>query len=344
MAIIDFAKSAKCARLKYVSCGEAGIRRVKKGRGFVYSLPNGKRLTSERDLARIRKLAIPPAWTQVWICTKADGHLQATGYDAKGRKQYRYDTRWRQARDDVKYQDLQHFAAKLPGIRRQLARELKSPGLSREKVLATAVSLIAQTGVRVGNDRYKEQNGSFGLTTLLDRHAKIAGNRLELAFRGKGGKPYRTQVEDPRLSRIVKSCRDIPGQRLFQYVDGDGCRWIDSGDVNRYVQSLGGERITAKTFRTWVASVTALAELRGVVPAEKAGARKRQLNEALARVADRLGNTLSICRKSYVHPTIMQAFLDGQLPPRRPSRRAGLTADESDLLSVLESPARARAA
>jgi DNA topoisomerase I len=328
--------TARQASLRYVCCADAGIRRVKRGKGFVYFTPDGKRLRDAAELQRIRSLALPPAWTDVWICPDPHGHLQATGFDAKGRKQYRYDTRWRVARDATKYDDLREFAGKLPSLRRALRRDLSRPGLSRDKVLATLVSLMARTGVRVGNDRYHHQNGSFGLTTLLDRHAKFHGGTLELEFKGKGGKPYRTIVHDATLARIVRRCRDVPGQRLFQYVDAAGAQhWVGAGDVNEYVHRLTGARFTAKTFRTWLASVSALAELRKLEPAASLTRRKRQLNTALSNVAERLGNTLAICRKSYVHPYVSQAFLDDQLPPPAPLQRSGLSRQECDLVSVL---------
>jgi DNA topoisomerase-1 len=318
---------------------------MKHGKGFVYTLPSGKRVSSASDLERIRKLALPPAWTDVWICLHPHGHLQATGYDAKGRKQYRYDARWRAARDDVKYQDLLELAARLPSLRRRLEQDIASVPLSRDQVLATLVSLLAQTGVRVGNARYREQNGSFGLTTLLDRHAKISASGVELTFRGKGGKPYRARVRDRRLARIVRACRDVPGQRLFQYAEADGSfQSIESGDVNAYIQRVGGARFTAKTFRTWIASVLALAELRTLEPAASLTARKRQLNVALSGVAAQLGNTLAICRKSYVHPSIPQAFLNGALPSSPATKRPGLSAAECDLVALLEKSSRQRAA
>lgn len=342
---VERASTASGASLRYVCCKDAGIRRVAQGKGFVYLLPNGKRLTNAKDLERIRKLALPPAWQNVWICLHPHGHLQATGYDARGRKQYRYDARWRAARDDVKYQDLLEFAGRLPSLRRKLELDLNGCGLRRDKVLAAVVALLAHTGVRVGNQRYREQNGSFGLTTLLDRHAKITRSSVELTFRGKGGKPYRTSVQDRRLSRIVRACRDVPGQRLFQYIDPSGAfQSIESGDVNAYIQDLGGPRCTAKTFRTWIASVLALAELRAIAPAPAMTGRKQQLNAALRRVADRLGNTLAICRKSYVHPGIVQAFLEDALPPHQPTRRAGLRSAECDLVALLERSSRHRAA
>jgi DNA topoisomerase I len=339
------ARHASQASLRYVSCADAGIRRIKKGKGFVYLLPDGRRLKDPSQLERIRKLALPPAWREVWICMHRHGHLQATGIDARGRKQYRYDTRWRATRDEVKYDDLLEFAAKLPRLRQQLTRDLEQSSLTREKVLATVVSLMAETGVRVGNPRYAAENGSFGLTTLLDRHAKITSHSVEFAFRGKGGKPYRATVRDRTLARIVRRCRDVPGQRLFQYVDRNGrYQAVGSGDVNEYVQRLSGARFTAKTFRTWIASVRLLCELRGVEAAPALSKRKRQLNEALATVAEHLGNTPAICRKSYVHPGVVQLFLDGELKPTRRSRRAGLSDAECDLVAVLEGLTRQRLA
>jgi len=336
-------ETARQARLRYVCCADAGIHRIKRGRGFVYRGPDGKLLTSPEALQRIRQLALPPAWRDVWICPDATGHLQATGVDAKGRKQYRYATRWRAARDAVKYHELLEFSGKLPGMRERLRREIRSTGLHRDKVLAALVLLMAQTGVRIGNDRYHVQNGSFGLTTLLDRHAKIRHGVVQLAFKGKGGKPYRTTVRDRELARIVKRCRDIPGQRLFQYLDVAGAKqWVGSSDVNQYVQRLSGSTFTAKTFRTWVASVDALAQLRQMEPAATVRQRKRQLNAALTLVAERLGNTLAICRKSYVHPYVMQAFLDDELPPRAKSNRPGLSVEERDLTGLLEGLSRKR--
>ena len=339
------ARTARHASLHYVCCNDAGIRRVRRGKGFAYRLPNGRWLTSASELERIRKLALPPAWTNVWICADRHGHLQATGFDAKGRKQYRYDARWRVARDEVKYHDLVEFASRLPRLRQRLRQHLASAGLSREKVLATVVSLMARTGVRVGNERYRSENGSFGLTTLLDRHAKITSDSVQFAFKGKGGKPYRATVRDAALARIVKRCRDIPGQRLFQYVDTSGAyQCIGSGDVNAYVKQISGASFTAKTFRTWLASVLLLAELRGLASADALSQRKRQLNEALGSVADQLGNTPAICRKSYVHPALIEAYLNSELRARSPEKRAGLSSAECDLVAVLEGLSRQRAA
>jgi DNA topoisomerase I len=338
-------RHANSGKLRYVSCGDAGILRVRRGKGFAYRLPNGKPLTDARELERIRGLALPPAWRDVWICVDPNGHLQATGFDARGRKQYRYATRWRAARDARKYSELLEFSEQLPRLRQRLSRDLGQSGLSRDKVLATMVSLMAQTGVRIGNERYTLDNGSFGLTTLLDRHANIKAGKLELSFRGKGGKPYRTRLEDGKLARIVRRCRDIPGQRLFQYLDARGHhQCIGSSDVNQYIKRLGAERFSAKTFRTWVATVAALSELRRIEPATSLSARKRQLNQAISNVADRLGNTLAICRKSYVHPALMSAFLADELPPAGRVKRAGLNKEESDLVAVLERAPRQRMA
>jgi DNA topoisomerase-1 len=339
------ATTARHASLRYVCCSDQGIVRVKRGKGFAYRLANGRWLTSLAELERIRKLALPPAWRDVWICSDPRGHLQATGFDAKGRKQYRYAARWRLARDEVKYHDLLEFAARLPRLRLQLRHDLAQSGLTREKVLATVVSVMARTGVRVGNERYRHENGSFGLTTLLDRHAKIKSDRVEFAFRGKGGKPYRASVRDATLARIVKRCRDIPGQRLFQYVDQAGAyQSIGSGDVNEYVKRISGAGFTAKTFRTWLASVHMRAALRRVEAAETLTRRKRQLNDALCRVAEELGNTPAICRKSYVHPGVIEAFLNGELPASSRRKRAGLSEPERDLLGVLESLSHRHAA
>jgi len=338
------AVTARRAKLRYVSCGCAGIRRVKRRAGFSYLLPSGEVLTDARALERIRRLALPPAWKDVWICLDPHGHLQATGIDARGRKQYRYDVRWRAARDELKYGELLELAEELPRLRRRLTRDMQARGLTRDKVLATLVMLLALTGVRVGNDRYRDENGSFGLTTLLDRHARFGPGALELSFRGKGGKPYRARVSDARLARIVRRCRDVPGPRLFQYIGEGGAQSIGAGDVNRYLRRISGARVSAKSFRTWLASVLALQQLSRVEVAPSLTARKRQLNEAIARVADQLGNTVAICRKSYVHPGLMAAFLADALPPPGQVMRAGLSGPERALVHALERLSRRREA
>lgn len=333
---------AKRAGLNYVSCSEPGIVRIKRGMGFVYRLPNGKLLKDRAELQRIRKLALPPAWRNVWICMNERGHLLATGIDARGRKQYRYHPRWREVRDEAKYNELVAFAGRLPRLRRQLAHDLALPGLCRDKVLATVVSVMERTAVRVGNDRYAADNGSFGLTTLLDRHAVIGREHVAFAFKGKGGKPYKAKIADRRLANIVKRCRDIPGQRLFQYVDAAGnYQPISSSDVNGYLRRVTGIDVTAKTFRTWTATLLAARHFGKLTLGKTQAALKRQVNDVLSLVAQELGNTPAICRKSYVDPRIIDAYLANDL--RRCSsgstRHAGLSAEECRLLAILESAA-----
>jgi DNA topoisomerase-1 len=316
--------------------------RVKRGQGFVYRLPDGKLLKGHAELERIRKLALPPAWRDVWICRSERGHLQATGIDARGRKQYRYHPRWRAVRDEAKYNDLLAFGDRLPQLRRHLARHLAEPGLSRDKVLATVVSVMERTAVRIGNDRYVTDNGSFGLTTLLDRHAVIGRERVAFAFKGKGGKPYRATIADRRLASIVKRCRDIPGQRLFQYQDEAGnYQPVSSSDVNGYLRRVTGIDVTAKTFRTWTATLLAARHFGALTPGRTRAALKRQVNQVLALVAQELGNTPAICRKSYVDPRIIDAYSKDDLKRCGSSatRRAGLSAEECRLLAILESAA-----
>lgn len=330
---------AKEAGLRYVSCSEPGIRRIKHGNGFIYRLPDGQRLRNERELERIRALALPPAWSNVWICRSASGHLLATGIDARGRKQYRYHPHWRTVRDEAKYGDLASFGRKLPQLRRALDRDLARPGLRREKVLATVVSLMERTAARIGNDRYANDNGSYGLTTLLDRHARIAGGKVEFVFRGKGGKPYRARIADRRLASIVARCRDIPGQRLFQYLTSDGrYRAVSSSDVNAYLKRATGIDITAKTFRTWTATLLAAREFFALTPAATEAASKRQVNAVLAIVAGKLGNTAGICRKCYVDPRIVDAFVAQRLAraAAHVTRKAGLNTEECRLLAILD--------
>jgi DNA topoisomerase I len=331
-------QAAKDAGLRYVTCSEPGIRRVKRGKGFVYRLPNGKLLRHAAELERIRKLALPPAWTDVWICRDPRGHLLATGFDAKGRKQYRYHPRWSSVRDEAKYEDLLELARRLPRLRRRLAHDLALPQLGRDKVLATVVTVMASTALRVGNDRYASENGSFGLTTLLDRHAQIKSHQVEFSFKGKGGKPYRVSVRDRRLAAIVKRCRDIPGQRLFQYQDETGANQpVSSSDVNEYLKRVSGMELTAKTFRTWSATLLAASELRALAPAKSDAELKRHVNAVLALVARHLGNTPTVCRKSYVDPRVLDAYASATLQrcARRATRTSGLTRQECELVAIL---------
>jgi len=305
-------ESAKVAGLRYV-CDERtpGIRRVGRAPRFRYVDPNGRPVKNRATRQRIRALVIPPAWTNVWICIDPLGHLQATGRDARGRKQYRYHPRWRGVRDEVKYGRLIAFAKALPRIHGRTEADLRKPGLPREKVLAAVVRLLQKTLIRVGNEEYAKQNGSIGLTTMRDSHARINGSTVRFEFRGKSGVRHAVDLEDRRLTRIVKACRDLPGYELFQYVDSDGARQvIDSADVNAYVREISGEDFTAKDFRTWAGTVLAARELAAAAFKSNAQA-KRNIVRAVEVVAKRLGNTRSVCRKSYIHPAIFEAYLEG---------------------------------
>lgn len=332
----DTAGAARRAELRYVTCDGQGIRRVRRGKGFRYLLPNGAVLKDEKTLARVRRLAIPPAWERVWICPDENGHLQATGRDSRGRTQYRYHPRWREVRDEAKYHDVIAFARLLPKLRRRVAHDLARRKLSKEKVLATLVRVLECTSIRVGNDRYAASNGSYGLTTLLDRHASVRRGVVEFRFRGKGGKHHRAKVEDARLAGIVKRCRDIPGQRLFQYVDEAGeCRAITSTDVNDYLRRAMGRPFTAKTFRTWAGTLGTAVLLSSTESPRGGRGGERAVRRAVERVAGELNNTVSVCRKSYVHPGVVKAFHRGALEDVLPRRARG-TPNGSSLLSPAE--------
>jgi DNA topoisomerase I len=310
---LDAAQSARLAGLRYVTERLPGVRRRRAGRGFVYVDTKGRRVRDPDTLRRIRALAIPPAWTDVWICPVPTGHVQAVGRDARRRKQYRYHARWRATRDETKYTRMIAFARSLPRIRARVDEDLARPGLPREKVLATVVRLLEATLIRVGNEEYARANRSFGLTTLRDRHVDVDGAQVRFSFRGKGGKEHTIDVRDRRMARIVRRLQDLPGQELFQYVDDSGeRRSIDSADVNAYLQAIAGADFTAKDFRTWAGTVLAalaLAEVRGFATQREA---KRNIVRAVERVAARLGNTPTICRRCYVHPEVLQAYLDGE--------------------------------
>jgi DNA topoisomerase-1 len=336
----DSLAASRAARLRYVASDEPGFTRMKKGSGFAYVGVRGSLVTDAKDLERIRKLAIPPAWKNVWICRHGNGHLQATGIDARGRKQYRYHARWREVRDDAKYHDILHFAERLPRLRKRISRDLASSELTKAKVVATVLLIMERTAIRVGNDRYTEMNGSYGLTTLLDRHAKISGGSVSFRFKGKGGKIWNTTIHDERLARIVKRCRDIPGQRLFQYIDPEGrFRGITSSDVNGYIQEATGHSFTAKEFRTWTATVSAMSLLNGYPPCRSQTDGKRQILRAVEQVAKELGNTRAICKKSYIHPTVFDSYLAGNLHglyarcSRGTKRFPGLRAEECTVLA-----------
>jgi DNA topoisomerase-1 len=347
----DSPAAARVAELRYVSDEAPGIRRIRRGRGFVYRTASDRPITDQNQLRRIASLAIPPAWTDVWICPSAHGHIQATGRDARGRKQYRYHARWRDVRDQAKYHDVLHFAERLPKLRRRLARDVASSHLSKSKVVATVLRLMEQTFIRVGNDCYAQENGSYGLTTLKDRHAKINGHVVEFRFKGKGGKPYRHAVEDRKLAQIVKRCRDIPGQRLFQYFDEHGrARPLTSSDVNQYIKETTGFPFTAKSFRTWAGTVGATLLLRDCPRHPTVTQARKTVATAIATVADRLGNTAAICRKCYVHPAVVEAYTGGTLQrafaaclsEARRKPRGGLRVEEAAVLALLTRLGRER--
>ena len=310
----EFRAAARSAHLRYVSDAEQGFARRRRGKSFAYVRPNGEAVRDPATIARIRSLAIPPAWKDVWICSTPNGHLQATGRDARGRKQYRYHPRWREAQDQHKYDRLIAFAKTLPKIRRAVAHDLRRRGLPREKVLAAAVKLLETTLIRVGNDEYARDNHSFGLTTMHDEHVKIRGATIRFDFRGKHGIEHEIDLKDRRLAAIVHACRELPGHELFQYLDEKGeVRDVGSGDVNDYLRQIAGDDFTAKDFRTWAGTALAAQALREFQDFDSAAAAKRNITKAIEHVAERLGNTQAICRKCYVHPAVIEAYMDRSL-------------------------------
>lgn len=310
----DPAKSARSAGLRYVSDSRPGITRRHAGSGFNYLGPDGKPVTDRATLDRIKALAIPPAYTEVWICPDPRGHIQATGRDARGRKQYRYHPRWREVRDDTKFARMLLFSEALPKLRRRVEADLRRQGLPREKVLATVIRLLESTFIRVGNDEYTRDNGSFGLTTLRDQHVTIRGARVRFRFRAKSGKTREVDLTDRRLARIVHRCQALPGEELFQYLDEEGeQQTIGSEDVNGYLREVSGEEFTAKDFRTWAGTMLAVAALRDAEPAATAAERKSRINAAIDQVAEQLNNTRAVCRKYYIHPAILETYQAGTL-------------------------------
>jgi DNA topoisomerase I len=304
--------AARAAGLTYTSDTQPGYSRRKRAAGFVYLKPSGVVLKDPRELARIRALVIPPAWSAVWICADARGHLQATGRDARGRKQYRYHPQWRVVRDETKYHRTIAFAQALPAIRRRTASDLTGSGVTKVRVLAAVVQLLEKTLIRVGNDEYARQNRSYGLTTLRDGHVQVEGHRLTFAFRGKSGVEHEIDLEDRRLARVVKACRDIPGYDLFQYYDERGDRrTVGSADVNEYLREITGEGFTSKDFRTWAGTVLAAQLLRDFDAFDSEAQAKKNIVRAVEAVAKRLGNTEAVCRKCYIHPAVFDAYLDG---------------------------------
>jgi DNA topoisomerase-1 len=337
--------AAREAGLRYVSDDHQGIRRLRRGRGFVYVL--GDSIVRDRaTLSRIRRLAIPPAWTDVWICAQENGHIQATGRDARGRKQYRYHPEWRRTRDEAKYGRMMAFGRALPKLRARVARDLRRKGLPREKVLAAIVRLLDATFMRVGNDEYRRHNGSHGLTTLHDKHATVRGGDITFEFRGKAGKMHTIGLRDAGLARIVKHCQELPGQDLFQYLDEAGkVRDVTSGDVNDYIREISGEAFTAKDFRTWAGTVLAAVALAAVEDEGKPT--KKNVVRAIESVAERLGNTPAVCRKCYVHPEVLESYLDGtfaEIAAREAKKARGLDKDERMVLQLLRARLRRRQA
>lgn len=323
--------------LHYVDDTQPGITRKKLRGKFCYFDPAGQRITVQDEINRINALAVPPAYTDVWICADPRGHLQATGRDARGRKQYRYHPRWREVRDADKYSRLRDFGLALPKLRKQLETLLGAPGFSRDKVMATVITLLDATLIRVGNSQYARDNRSYGLTTLRNRHVEINGNAIQFQFRGKSGVEHQITVKDRRLARVIKRCLEIPGQNLFQYLDENGERHtVSSSDVNAYLKTLTGADFTAKDYRTWAGSALALAVLRELQWESESDA-KRHVVEMVKNVAKQLGNTPAVCRKCYIHPAVLDGFLLGALADLpRPRARKGLRAEEVGLAVFLE--------
>lgn len=310
----DPVESAKAARLRYVSDARPGIQRKRWRTGFRYVDSDGKPVRDKETLGRIRSLAIPPAWTSVWICPIPNGHLQATGRDAKGRKQSRYHPRWREVRDETKYERMMLFGKALPAIRERVEHDLALPGLPREKVLATIVRLLETTFIRVGNTEYAKKNQSYGLTTMRSKHVDIDGSTVKFKFKGKSGVHHTIDINDRRLARIVKKCRDMPGYELFQYLDNeDQPHTVDSADVNEYLREITGQHFTAKDFRTWAGTVLACMMLREFEAFESDSQAKKNVVRAIESVAERLGNTPSVCRKCYVHPAVLECYMSGAM-------------------------------
>ena len=339
----DMLDAAKEAGLRYVSDDRPGIRRTRSGTGFRYFGARGDAIADKSEIARLKRLAIPPAWSDVWICANARGHLQATGRDARGRKQYRYHERFREVRDESKYERMIDFAKALPKIRARVDADLGASGLVREKVLAVIVRLLETTLIRVGNDEYARDNSSYGLTTMLGKHVAVDGSMVRFRFRGKSGKDHDVGARDRRVARVVKALQEMPGQELFSYVDAEGAaRRVGSDEVNAYLREIAGDAFTAKDFRTWAGTVQAAMLLGAAAPVENVRYAKRNVTAAVEHVASRLGNTPAVCRKCYIHPAILEAYLAGELArfrdgaadPEVPDDALG--SEEKRVLSFLE--------
>jgi DNA topoisomerase-1 len=345
---VDLADAAEEAGLRYVNDDRPGYRRRAKGKKLEYLDTDGKPIRNEQRLLRIKRLAIPPAWKDVWICPAPNGHIQATGRDARGRKQYRYHDRWREVRDENKFERLADFAKALPTIRRRVAKDLKLPGLPREKVLATIVQLLERTFIRVGNEEYARENKSFGLTTIKNRHVKVKGAQLRFRFRGKSGREHEVDITDRRIAKIVSKCQDLPGQDLFQYVsETREVRDVTSQDVNDYLREITKENFTAKDFRTWAGTVLAAIALYAQEKFKSNKQARANVKNAICAVAQLLGNTPAICRKCYVHPAVLDAYLAGRqiagfLQAINPPEKLNLRAVEQAILKFLRTRASNR--
>jgi len=341
----DPIETAQAAGLRYVNDAMPGIRRKRVGKRFSYIGLDGKTIHNPDELQRIKKLGIPPAWTDVWICPNPQGHIQATGRDAKGRKQYRYHPRWREVRDETKYDRMIAFGETLPAIRQRIEHDLALSGLPYEKVLATIVRLLDTTLIRVGNEEYARENDSYGLTTMRSQHVEVEGTKVHFHFRGKSGKEHIIDVNDRQLAKIVKRCQHLPGHELFQYIDEKGeMRDIESGHVNTYLREISGHDITAKDFRTWGGTVFAMRALEELGAFDSVTHGKQNVAQAIKSTAEKLGNTPAICRKCYVHPGVIDAYLDGSLhnffkqygAREKQEERQGLRPDETRTLAFIE--------
>ena len=335
---MDGEAAAAAVALDYVSDRDGGITRRRRGSGFSYHDTDGRPITDVDTLERIRMLAIPPAWTEVWICPTASGHIQATGRDAKGRKQYIYHARWQTLRGETKYDRLIEIARLLPVLRRRIEADLKRPAPSKPRVLATVVRLLETTLIRIGNPEYAKANESYGLTTLRDEHVDVEGARVRFEFKGKSGKAWQLSIADRRMANAVRACQELPGQHLFQYVSGGERYAVTSSDVNAYLREATGAELTAKDIRTWAGTVLMAAALVQADPPQSASHAKRVVSAAVKRVAAQLGNTPTVCRQSYVHPCVFEAYADGRLDAvfRRARDGGGLAAEERAVLALIE--------
>ena len=341
----NYAEVARSVRLTYVNDSKPGISRVRKGKAFAY-LDDSKKTVKEEDLLRIKKLVIPPAWTNVWICSKANGHIQATGVDVRGRKQYKYHTLWTAVRNETKFHRLYEFGKAIPAIRQQLEKDLSRKELGLEKVLATVISLMERTYIRVGNEDYEKLYGSHGITTLKDKHVSISSGEIKFSFIGKKGVAHSMSLRNKRLAKVVKQCRDIPGKELFQYYDEEGVRKsIDSGEVNNYIKEASQKEFTAKDFRTWAGSLSFLRSLKAIGEAITDTERKKNIVAALDEVSHKLGNTRTVCRKYYVHPKLIELYETNALQKylneldeiEQADPQKDLTTDEKVLMKILKS-------